>query len=74
MEKTFTVEEINLICIFESRCRTKVISDIKEAMKYLDDEELVEFSSRTITMLKEISDEEFGELELIVSDYKMIRA
>lgn len=43
-------------------------------MKYLDDEELVEFSSRTITMLKEISDEEFGELELIVSDYKMIRA
>lgn len=28
MNNKFTVEEINLICIFESRSRTKVIQDI----------------------------------------------
>lgn len=28
MNNKFTVEEIDLICIFESRSRTKVISDI----------------------------------------------
>ena len=36
MNNKFTVEEVNLICIFECKSRTKVISDIKKAIKYLD--------------------------------------
>lgn len=35
MNNKFTVEEINLICIFDSRSRTEIISNIKEAIKHL---------------------------------------
>lgn len=34
MNNKFTVEEVNLICVFEFRSRTKVISDIKKAIKH----------------------------------------
>ena len=51
MNDKFTVEEVNLICIFECKSRTKVISDIKKAIKHLDDGEMVEFIS-------EVSDSE----------------
>lgn len=68
MNNKFTVEEINLICIFESRSRTKIISDIKEAIKLLDDEEMVELSNRAIAKLNDMSDVEFADLEFIAAD------
>lgn len=61
MKNKFTVEEINLISIFENKSRSKVIQDISEAMKHLDDEELIELSSRAIGKLKDMTDEEFFE-------------
>ena len=68
MNNKFTVEEINLICIFESRSRTKIISDIKEAIKLLDDEEIVELSNRVMAKLNDMSDVEFADLEFIAAD------
>ena len=35
MNNPFTVEETNLICIFQSDSRTKVIEDIHKAMKHV---------------------------------------
>lgn len=61
MKNKFTVEEINLISIFENKSRSKVIQDISEAMKHLDDEEMIELSSRAIGKLKDMTDEEFFE-------------
>lgn len=66
MNNKFTVEEINLICIFESRSRTKVIQDISEVMKYLVDDEMIELSSKVIIKLKNMLDEEFSELKFVV--------
>ena len=40
MNNKFTVEEVNLICIFECKSRTKVISDIKKARGADYDKEL----------------------------------
>jgi hypothetical protein len=40
MNNLFTVEETNLVCIFQSD-RTKVIEDIHKAMKHIDYDELV---------------------------------
>ena len=68
MNNKFTVEGINLICIFESRSRTKIISDIKEAIKLLDDEEMVELSNRVMAKLNDMSDVEFADLEFIAAD------
>lgn len=65
MNNKFTVEEINLICIFESRSRTKVIQDISEVMKYLVDDEMIELSSKVIMKLKNMSDEDFSELKFV---------
>ena len=66
MNNKFTVEEVNLICIFESRSRTKVIQDISEVMKYLVDDEMIELSSKVIIKLKNMLDEEFSELKFVV--------
>ena len=66
MNNKFTVEEINLICIFESRSRTKVIQDISEVMNYLVDDEMIELSSKVIIKLKNMLDEEFSELKFVV--------
>ncbi len=44
MNNPFTVEETNLICIFQSDSRAKVIEDIHKANEAYDDDELVELS------------------------------
>ena len=68
MNQKFTVEEINLISIFESKSREKVIQDINNAMKHLDDEEMIELSLRVVEKLKRLSDEEFAEQEVIAAE------
>jgi hypothetical protein len=64
MNNLFTVEETNLICIFQSDIRTKVIEDIHKAMKHIDDDELVELSLLVAGRLESISDEEYARLVL----------
>ena len=52
MNNLFTVEETNLICIFQSDSRAKVIEDIHKAMKHIDDDELLELSVRVAGKLE----------------------
>lgn len=70
MENKFTVEEINLISIFteedvalDLESRTKVIKGISDAMKHLEDDEMVELSLRVIVKLNDLTDQEFAEME-----------
>ena len=44
MNTIFTVEESNLISIFASKNRTKVMRDISNAIPHLDDEEMIDLS------------------------------
>ncbi len=64
MNNPFTVEETNLICIFQSDSRTKVIDDIHKALKHIDDDDLVELSVRVAGKLEKMSDEEHATLVL----------
>ena len=64
MNTIFTVEESNLISIFASKNRTKVMRDISNAIPHLDDEEMIDLSLRVVDKLKEMSDEEFATLEI----------
>ena len=68
MNNKFTVEEINLICVFEFRSRAKVISDIKKAIKHLDDGEMVELPNRVVAKLNNMTDKEFAEMEFVVTE------
>lgn len=64
MNNLFTVEETNLICIFQSDSRAKVIEGIHKAMKHIDDDELLELSVRVAGKLESIGDEEYARLVL----------
>lgn len=68
MNNPFTVEETNLICVFQSDSRTNVIEDIHKAMKHIDDDELVELSVRVAGKLKSMSDEEYAQLDLYMTE------
>ena len=64
MDTMFTVEESNLICIFVGESRNEVIGDIERALPYLEDTDMAELSGRVIGKLRDMTDEEFGQLEL----------
>ena len=68
MDTMFTVEESNLISIFAGASRTEVIEDISRALKYLEDNVLLELSERVLGRLKDMSDEEFAGIDFIVTE------
>ncbi len=68
MKTMFTVEESNLISIFAGESRTEIIQDISRALKYLEDNVLMELSKRVLGRLKNISDEEFAGIDFIVAE------
>ena len=68
MEHNFTVEEVNLICIYAGESRGEVIEDIERALPYIDDPDMEELSNRIIEKLRNMTDEEFEQLELTEAD------
>lgn len=75
MNHNFTVEEVNLICIFASESgaftlesRSEVIKDIERALPYLEDTYMEELSISVVRKLHDMTDEEFEWLELAEAD------
>ena len=68
MNHNFTVEEVNLICVFAGKSRSEVIEDMERALPYLDDSDMKELSNRVIGKLRGMTDEVFEELELIEAE------
>lgn len=64
MNHNFTVEEVNLICIFAGEDRSEVIKDMERALPYLEDTDMEELSHRVIEKLRDMTDKEFEQLEL----------
>lgn len=64
MNHNFTVEEVNLICIYAGESRSEIIKDMESTLKYLDDPDMEELSNRIIRKLRNMTDEEFEQLEL----------
>ena len=64
MKNLFTVEESNLICIFQSDSRTKVMEDINRVLKHIDDTDMIELCENVLGKLEKINDEEFTKAEL----------
>ena len=60
----FTVEEINLMCVFDAKGRTELIEDIGRVLLHLDDKDMEELANRVICKLQNMTDEEFGEVVL----------
>ena len=63
MKNVFTVEESNLICIFQSDSRTKVMEDINRALKHIDDTDMIELCENVVEKLRKMSDKQFKEFK-----------
>lgn len=68
MSMQFTVEESNLICVFEGESREDKIREIGAALQRLDDEDMKELSQTVLQKLQGMTDEEFAELQLEAAD------
>jgi len=68
MDIKFTVEESNLISIFESESREAVIQNLLDTKKYVDDMEMLEVMSRVLEKLNSMSDEEFEVMEFVAAE------
>lgn len=56
----FTVEESNLICIFDTSCRMNVITEMKSVPLNDIEEEMQKLLYRTVCKLEKMTDEEFS--------------
>ena len=61
---TFTVEEINLMCVFEGQDRSGMIADIKNVISHIQDSDMVELSKQVLEKLEAMSDEDYAEVAL----------
>ena len=63
---TFSFEEMNLMCIYNTGSRTGLIASLEEMWPHLeeDENELRELTDNTLKKLRAMSDMEFEELEL----------
>ena len=60
--KYFTVEEINLMCCFNTSSRKRLIDDMKSVTLNNTDGEIAELMYKTVQKLKAMSDAEFDAL------------
>ena len=65
MNTRFTVEETNLISIYEDRA--SLIEEMSDALPYMD-EDMRELADRTLDKLRAMTDEEFAELDVYAAD------
>ena len=64
MLKQFTLEEVNLMCIFDTSSRSRLLSELTAAMPDFQEPELAEIAANALTKLNKLSDLEFAALEL----------
>ena len=67
----FSIEELNLMCIYDTGTRSGLIAGLEKIALELapDDAELSELIQGTLKKLTAMSDQEYGEL-ILVPDYK----
>ncbi len=62
---TFTPDEINLICIYDTSNREYLIREMGRSFKLVEDKELADIMWSAISKLGSMTDDEYSELELV---------
>lgn len=60
----FTMDEINLICIYDTSDRGRLLAGIRESLPYFLEPELKELAQDVIGRLEAMNDREFATLDL----------
>lgn len=61
----FTVDEMNVISIYVTSGRGNVISEMKQALPFVDDKEIREIMTAAILKLERMTDTEFSGIEFL---------
>jgi hypothetical protein len=69
MSEQFTVEETNLMCIFDTSSRSALIAELTAAIPDFDEPELIEIAEGSISLLGKMTDEDFSAL-VLYPEYK----
>ena len=64
----FSVEEINLMCIFDISDRKTLLSELRDSLPDIYDPEMREVYESTIDKLERINDKDFSKIGLYVAD------
>jgi hypothetical protein len=64
MFEQFTVEEINLMCIFDTSSRDALIAELTVAVPEFTEPELAEIAEGVLNRLSQMTDADFAALEL----------
>lgn len=61
---TFTPDEVNLMCIYDTSNRERLIKEMGCSFKLVEDKELADIMWSAISKLGSMTDTEYSELEL----------
>ena len=64
----FSVEETNLMCIYDTSSRQNLLTDLRAGLADVYDPEMREVFESAITKLETLSDEEFSEIGFYIAD------
>ena len=64
MTVNFTVEETNLLCIFETSERAVMIHKLRESLNDWPEPEMKQLAQTVITRLEALTDEEYAAVDL----------
>ena len=62
---TLTPDEVNLMCIYDTSNRERLIREMGRSFKLVEDKELADIMWSAIGKLGNMTDEEYSELELV---------
>ena len=68
MKEIFTVEEINLLCIYDTSDRAALIEDLKISLADVYEPEMREIIHNTIAKLETLTDAELSEMGFYIAD------
>jgi len=59
----FTIEEINLLCIYDTTTRAGLLADLRQALPDITDPELREITENAAAKLEAMTDAEYIEIQ-----------
>jgi hypothetical protein len=68
MKDIFTVEEINLMCIYDTGNKAILIASLRESLPGISDPEMREVFESATAKLEKVSDSDFEEIGLFIAD------
>lgn len=64
MSEVFTIEEVNLLCIFDTSSRMALMTELVDVMTEFDDTEMLEIAVAALDKLSKLTDGDFAAFDL----------